>query len=169
LRKAVFFDRDGVLNELINRDGGLYSPQSLDQFKIYDNAKDVVGQLRNKGFLSIVVSNQPDIARGKLNKKELNEMTKLLVSELMIDDVFYCYHDDEDECLCRKPLPGLLIQAKEKWNINMDESFMVGDTWKDGDAANRAKVNFFLLDKNYNLDYKTSKRIDSLEDIFELI
>ena len=169
MRKAVFFDRDGVLNELINRDGGLYSPQSLDQFKIYDNAKAVVDQLRNKGFLSIVVSNQPDIARGKLNKKELNEMTKLLVNELMIDDVFYCYHDDEDECLCRKPLPGLLIQAKEKWNINMDESFMVGDTWKDGDAANRAKVIFFLLDKNYNLDYKTSKRIHSLEDIFELI
>ena len=120
-------------------------------------------------FLSIIVSNQPDIARGKLDKKELDKMTKKILKNLKVDDIFYCLHDDLDYCYCRKPLPGLIMNAKNKWNINLEESFMVGDTWKDGSAAKEAKVNFFLLNKNYNLDCKQFKRINSLEDLFELI
>ncbi len=169
MNKAIFFDRDGVLNELIQRDGGFYSPQSFDQFKIYDNAKNIINELKQRGFLSIIVSNQPDIARGCLNKIELDKMTKVLFNELMIDDIFYCTHDDSDLCDCRKPAPGLLIQAAEKWKIDLQKSFMVGDTWKDAEAAKNANVNFLLLNRDYNLDCDSPNRINCLEDIFNYI
>ena len=169
MTQAVFFDRDGVLNELIKRDGGFYSPQSFDQFKIYETAKFVINELKQIGFLSIVVSNQPDISRGHLIQTELDKMTNVLFNKLKIDDVFYCTHDDSDLCTCRKPSPGLLIQASDKWNIDLEQSYMVGDTWKDVEAAKNARVDFFLINKNYNLDCDTPKRINTLEDIINFI
>jgi len=169
LNRTVFFDRDGVLNELIKRDGGFYSPQSFDQFKIYETAKFVINELKQRGFLSIVISNQPDIARGYLKQIELNKMTKILYDELLIDDVFYCTHDDSDGCNCRKPKPGLLIQAVEKWNIDLQNSYMVGDTWKDAEAAKNVKVDFMLLNRDYNLDLRCSHRINNLKDVFKYV
>ena len=169
MNRTVFFDRDGVLNELIKRDGGFYSPQSFDQFKIYETAKFVINELKQRGFLSIVVSNQPDIARGKLKKLDLNKMTEELFNRLKVDDVFYCTHDDSDGCKCRKPAPGLLTQAAEKWNIDLQNSYMVGDTWKDADAAKNVNLKFFLLNAEYNLDYNSSNRINNLKNIFNHI
>ena len=169
MNRTVFFDRDGVLNELIKRDGGFYSPQSFDQFKIYETAKFVINELKQRGFLSIVVSNQPDIARGYLKQTELNKMTKILYDELLIDDVFYCTHDDSDGCNCKKPNPGLLIQAAEKWNIDLQNSYMVGDTWKDAEAAKNVKVDFMLLNRDYNLDLRCSHRINNLKDVFKYV
>ena len=169
MTRAVFFDRDGVLNDLVQRDGGFYSPQSFDQFKVYEIANFVIDELKQKGFLSIVVSNQPDIARGKLKKLDLNKMTEELFNRLKVDDVFYCTHDDSDCCKCRKPAPGLLTQAAEKWNIDLQNSYMVGDTWKDANAAKNVNVKFLLLNAEYNLDYDSSNRINSLKDIFNHI
>ncbi len=169
MNRTVFFDRDGVLNELIKRDGGFYSPQSFDQFKIYETAKFVINELKQRGFLSIVVSNQPDIARGYLKQTELNKMTKILYDELLIDDVFYCTHDDSDGCNCRKPAPGLIIKAAEKWNIDLQNSYMVGDTWKDAEAAKNVKVDFMLLNRDYNLDLRCSHRINNLKDVFKYV
>ena len=169
MNRAVLFDRDGVLNKLIKRDGGFYSPQSFDQFKIYETAKFVINELKQRGFLSIVVSNQPDIARGKLKKLDLNKMTEELFNRLKVDDVFYCTHDDSDGCNCRKPKPGLLMQAAEKWNIDLQNSYMVGDTWKDADAAKNVNFKFFLLNAEYNLDYNSSNRINNLKNIFNHI
>jgi len=169
LKKTIFFDRDGVLNELVQRDGGFYSPQYFDQFKIDDNAKIVIDDLKQKGFLSIVVSNQPDVARGNLEISELDKMTEVLINKLIIDDVFYCTHDAADDCICRKPAPGLLIQAAEKWKIDLQKSYMVGDTWKDAEAAKNVNVNFLLLNTDYNLNYKNSNRINSLKDIINHI
>lgn len=169
MNRAVFFDRDGILNKLIFRDKGYFSPQFFKQFDITTKAIFVIKELKQQGFLSIVVSNQPDISRGKLSKLELDKMTKELVEKTSVDDVFYCFHDDHDNCFCRKPKPGLLISASKKWNINLNESFMVGDTWKDAEAAFNAKVEFFLLNKNYNSDYYSENRINDLEEIIKLI
>ena len=169
MNRAVLFDRDGVLNKLIKRDGGFYSPQSFDQFKTYDTAKNVINELKQIGLLSIVVSNQPDISRGQLIQTELDKMTKILFDELSIDDVFYCIHDDHDNCNCRKPKPGLLMQAVKKWNINLQESYMIGDTWKDAEAAKNLNVKFLLLNAEYNLNYDSSNRINSLKEIFNHI
>jgi|TARA_Y100000310_G_C20680091_1_gene815406 D-glycero-D-manno-heptose 1,7-bisphosphate phosphatase len=169
MKKAVFFDRDGVLNELISRDGGFYSPRSVEDFQLVPEAEDVINTIKSEGYLCIAVSNQPDVSRGYLERSELNRMTQILSSTLQVDDVFYCRHDDSDECVCRKPAPGLLFQAKEKWNLGLGHSLMVGDTEKDLEAAERAGVNFFLLDCIYNRSVQTEKRIASLRDIIDFL
>ena len=169
LNKAVFFDRDGVLNELIKRDGSFYSPRCLDDFHLFPLVGDVINKIKSVGYLCIVVSNQPDIARGYLKKSELNSMTRLLSLSLDLDDILYCLHDDLHECGCRKPLPGLLFQAKEKWNLDLSSSFMVGDTIKDLEAANGADVEFCLLDRPYNRSVQAEKRIVSLRDIISFL
>ena len=169
MKRAVFFDRDGVLNELVFRNGGFYSPQSFAQFKIMDSPGLVINKLKKKGFLCIVVSNQPDISRENLKKIELDKMTKVLKNFLIIDDVLYCMHDDIDNCSCRKPLPGLLIKAAKKWEIDLKKSFMIGDSLKDYDAAKNAKVDFILLSNNYNIDIQCSNKINNLKDIFKYI
>ena len=169
INRAVFFDRDGVLNELVRRDGGYYSPRNLSTFKIISNSIEVTQYTKSLGYLNIVISNQPDVARGYLNITELDKMTEVLLHHLTIDDVFYCIHDDSDLCECRKPAPGLFIQAAEKWKINLQKSNMIGDTWKDMDAAKNANVKHLLLDRDYNLNYESPNRINNLKDIFNHI
>ena len=169
MNRAVFFDRDGVLNELVKRDDGYYSPRDSSNFKIISNSIEVTKYTNSLGYLNIVISNQPDVARGYLNKTELDKMTKVLFNELMIDDVFYCTHDDSDLCNCRKPAPGLFIQAAEKWKIDLQKSYMIGDTWKDIEAAKNANVNSLLLDRDYNLDCDSRNRINNIEDIINYI
>ena len=169
MNRAVFFDRDGVLNELVKRDGGYYSPRISSHFNIISNSIAVTRQTNALGYLNIVISNQPDVARGYLNRTELDKMTRLLMDELIIDDVFYCTHDDSDLCNCRKPAPGLFIQAAKKWKIDLQKSYMIGDTWKDTEAAKNENVNFFLLGRDYNLDYDCTNRINHIKDIFNLI
>ncbi len=162
-QKAVFFDRDGVLNHLVRRDDSFYSPQKFEDFHIVDEAKEVVNLIKEMGFLTIVVSNQPDISRGKLKQSELDQMTDKLFDALGIDDVFYCTHDDDNDIGCRKPAPGLFYTAQKKYNIDLNKSFMVGDTWKDVDAAKKAGISMILLDKEYNHKLKGIKRVGTLK------
>lgn len=168
MNKAIFFDRDGVLNELVKRDGGYYSPREISKFKIVPNSIEVTNFTKSKGYLNILISNQPDIARGFLSLSCLNTITESLQAELDLDDVFYCIHDS-NMCDCRKPLPGLIYQAQSKWDIDLTKSVMIGDTWKDGEAAMTAGVKFLLLDRDYNKDYDCPNRINSIEDILKLI
>ena len=164
MNKAIFFDRDGVLNELIKRDGGNYSPREFSKFKIIPNSIEVTNYTKSKGYLNIVISNQPDVARGYLTKFDLDKMTKMLFNKLTIDDIFYCLHDD-NECECRKPLPGLIFSAQSKWNIDLTKSVMVGDTERDLGAAQNSGVKFYLLENEYNRNLKTENRIKNLENI----
>jgi len=169
-RRAVFFDRDGVLNELISRDGSFYSPQTFNDFHIVSKAEDVVNRVRNMGFITIVISNQPDISRGKLKQSELDKMTTLLINKLNIDDIFYCTHDDSNDTGCRKPAPGLLLAAQKKYKINFNESYMIGDTWKDVEAAKNAGIaTTILLDMEYNQDLKEVIRVKNLLDVIPII
>lgn len=168
-QNAVFLDRDGVLNKLVVRDGSFYSPQSFNDFHIIDDAKEVINRVHKLGYLVIVVSNQPDISRGKLEQSELDKMTSMLFENLKVDDVFYCTHDDDNDTGCRKPAPGLFLAAQNKFNINFKKSFMIGDTWKDVGAAKNAGIAMILLDKNYNQDLKDVIRVKRLPDIISLI
>ena len=165
MNRAVFFDRDGVLNKLVFRDGDYYSPRNINNFKLYNDAAKVIQAVKDKGYLSIIISNQPDVSRGMLTKSMLNKMTKQLFDKLKIDDIFYCIHDDPDAKGCRKPAPGLIKKAQKKWNIDLKQSFMIGDTEKDKGAANNAGVNFFLISRDYNNNIITSNRISKLTDI----
>ena len=169
MNRAIFYDRDGVLNELVKRDGGYFSPRVLSQFKIIENSIKVTNFTKSKGYLNIVVSNQPDVARGYLKKIDLDNMTKIMRSKLTIDDVFYCLHDDNDMCKCRKPLPGLILFAKEKWDIDLNKSIMIGDTKKDYFAAKNSNVKFYLLDNKYNISFKIVNTITDISGIINKI
>ena len=168
MNKAIFFDRDGVLNELIKRDGGYYSPREFSKFKIIPNSIEVTNYTKSKGYLNIVISNQPDVARGYLTKFDLDKMTKILCDKLNIDDVFYCLHDD-DMCECRKPLPGLIFDAGSKWNIDLNKSVMVGDTEKDYYTAKNSNIQFYLISHTLNLNFKAENRINDISEIINII
>ena len=168
-QKAIFFDRDGVLNKLVSRDGSFYSPQTFEDLEIVDEAREVIKLVHGMGYLAIVISNQPDISRGKLEQSELDKMTGLLFEELNVDDVFYCTHDDDNDTGCRKPAPGLFYMAQEKYNIDFSLSFMIGDTWKDVDAAKNAGIAMILLSKNYNKDLVVENTVQNLSEAVSLI
>lgn len=168
-QKAVFFDRDGVLNHLVKRDGSYYSPQIFEDFNIVGEAKEVVSIVQEMGFLALVVSNQPDISRGKLKQSELDKMTEMLFTKLSLDDVFYCTHDNNNDTGCRKPVPGLFFTAQKKYNIDFNKSFMIGDTWKDVEAAKNAGISMILLRKDYNKELVVENDVQSLSEVVSLI
>ena len=144
-RRAVFFDRDGVLNRLVSRDGMQAAPQRIEDFHLIPDAARLVGQVRQAGFLAFVITNQPDIARGLLPERDLESMTAALRGAVPLDDVMICPHDDPDQCACRKPKPGMLVTLSERWNVDLKRSFVVGDSWKDIEAGQRVGCKTILL------------------------
>jgi D-glycero-D-manno-heptose 1,7-bisphosphate phosphatase len=137
-RRAVFLDRDGVLNEAVVRGGRPYSPAGLHELVIPSDVPDALRALRAEGFALIVVTNQPDVARGIQRQAVVEEINAALRAQLPLDAMFVCYHDDSDGCACRKPKPGLLFQAAAEHGIDLARSFMVGDRWRDVEAGRRA-------------------------------
>jgi len=168
-QKAVFLDRDGVLNRIVMRDGLPCSPRSLDEFEWEEGAARVVEGLKREGFFTVVVTNQPDIARGKMGKGVLDIMTERLYEELHVDEVRVCSHDDGDLCHCRKPKPGMILDAVEKWDIELSCSFIVGDSWKDMEAGRSAGCGTILLDRAYNQGVMCDYRVAGLEEAVRVI
>jgi D-glycero-D-manno-heptose 1,7-bisphosphate phosphatase len=148
-RRAIFFDRDGVLNHAIIKDGKPFAPVTLDELEIFHDASTVLQGLKDVGFLLIGVTNQPDVARGITPRETVEAINKKLMQELPLDDIRVCYHDDADKCHCRKPLPGLLIDAANEFGIDLTKSIMVGDRWKDIEAGHSAGCKTILLGGDY--------------------
>ena len=151
--KAVFLDRDGVLNNSIIVDGKPYPPKSLDELIIPEGVKEGLKQLTQHGYVLIIITNQPDVARGKTKIEVVNSINNYLQQKLLIDDVFCCIHDDSDNCNCRKPKPGMIIEATKKWNIDIANSYMVGDRWKDIETGKNAGLKTILINYGYNEKY----------------
>jgi D-glycero-D-manno-heptose 1,7-bisphosphate phosphatase len=147
--KAVFLDRDGVINQAIVRDGKPYPPKSLKSLKIISGVNDSLQSLISNGWKVIVVTNQPDPARGFTSRREVEKINDHIKQVLSITEVFTCYHIDKDRCYCRKPKAGLLIFAAKKYKINLNNSYMIGDRWKDIEAGNRAGCKTFFIDYSY--------------------
>ena len=131
MNKAIFLDRDGVLNKTIFRMGKERAPYSLGEFQLFDGVEDALTLLKNKGYLLIVVTNQPDVARGWVEMERVTEVNNRLGTLLPLDEIKACFHTDKDDCSCRKPRPGMLVEAQKKWNIDFSQSFMVGDNFTD--------------------------------------
>ena len=142
--RAVFLDRDGVLNKNFVRDGVPYPPQSLSEFEILPNVPEALQQLKDAGFLLVVVTNQPDVARGTQAISVIHEIHEALRREINVDDIYMCIHDG-DGCVCRKPKPGMLLSAAKAHDINLKNSFMVGDRWKDIVAGSSAGCKTVLV------------------------
>jgi len=148
--KAVFLDRDGVLNEAVIRDGKPYAPAALAELQLVPHAAEALARLKGAGYLLIVVTNQPDVARGTQTMATVEALNRELSSRLPLDEVRVCPHDDADRCQCRKPAPGLLLDAAHDWGIELERSVMVGDRWRDVEAGRRAGCATVFVDSGYS-------------------
>ena len=149
MKKAIFLDRDGVINKAFIKDGLPKSPNSLSELKILPGVKESILRLKELDFICLVVTNQPDVPRGKINKNTVIEINNFLLKEIKLDDFFVCYHDDNDNCDCRKPKPGLLLEASKKWNVELKKSFMIGDRWRDIQAGEKIGCKTIFIDYKY--------------------
>jgi D-glycero-D-manno-heptose 1,7-bisphosphate phosphatase len=150
LRKAVFLDRDGVLNHAIIRARKPYPPQTLEELVLLPGVESACAALRAAGFLLVVVTNQPDIARRTQSRIAVDRMNRWLQRQLNLDAIKVCPHDDSDGCSCRKPKPGLLLNAAEEMRIDLGASFIVGDRWRDIEAGRLAGCTTVWLNRNYD-------------------
>ena len=148
-RRAVFLDRDGVINRAPLRDGLPHPPERLEELRVLPGVRRALERLRQAGFLLIVVTIQPDVARGSQQRDTVEAINRALCARLPLDDLRVCYHDDVDGCDCRKPQPGLLLEAARDWGIDLAASYMVGDRWKDIEAGRRAGCRTVLIDRHY--------------------
>ena len=147
--RAVFLDRDGVINRAIVCDGKPYPPENIASLEILPQVPEALALLKKAGFLLIVVTNQPDVARGKITRDDVETIHQHMASILPIDAFFTCYHDDADNCQCRKPKPGALLAAADQYKIDLQNSFMVGDRWRDVEAGTQAGCRTIFIDYGY--------------------
>ena len=153
--RAVFLDRDGVLNEALVRDGKPYPPMSVGEVVVPADVPDALARLRRNGFRLVVVTNQPDIARGLQSRETAYAINEHLRNRLQLDAVEMCEHDDVHNCDCRKPKPGMLLRAAQRDRIALAESFMVGDRWRDIEAGRRAGCRTILIGDGYGEGLKS--------------
>jgi D-glycero-D-manno-heptose 1,7-bisphosphate phosphatase len=146
VNRAIFLDRDGVINQSIVINGKPFAPTKLEHFKILPGVIEALNRFKNAGFKTVVVTNQPDITTGKQTWKSLNEIHDYLLLNCKIDLIKVCSHTGEQLCGCRKPHPGMLTEAAHELGIDLSESFMIGDRWGDIKAGQSAgcKKNFFI-------------------------
>lgn len=169
--KAVFLDRDGVVNKAVVKDRKPYPPANLTELEILPGVALALNNLYKRGYKLIVVTNQPDVARGTVRLETVKEINAFLQSRLPIDDFFCCFHDNSDGCECRKPKPGAILSAAQKYDIDLTQSFMVGDRWRDIEAGISAGCKTIFLDYGYDekqpmyLDY----RVQSLYEASQII
>lgn len=149
-KRAVFLDRDGVINRAIVHDGKPFPPSNLQELEILLGVKEALQELHNENWLIIVITNQPDVARGSKTIMDVEIINQYLQQHLPIDEIRSCYHDDNHYCLCRKPLPGAILAAAERHEIDLSLSYMIGDRWKDIEAGKRAGCKTIFIDYGYN-------------------
>jgi D-sedoheptulose 7-phosphate isomerase len=169
---AVFLDRDGVINRALVRDGKPYAPAAMEELDIPPEVPEALRALKAHGYKLLVVTNQPDVGRGKQSRQTLDEIHQDLRQKLPLDDILVCCHTDEDKCDCRKPLPGMLLEAASKHEIDLSSSFMVGDRWRDVEAGYNAGCKTILIDYGYAErlpDHDPDVRVKSLREAADWI
>ena len=145
-------DRDGVLVVPMFRDGRSFAPRTLTEFAIFPEAAQCVRRLKSAGFKVVVVSNQPDVGAGRVTREVVDEMNARLRESMPLDAVKVCYHTREQRCACRKPLPGMLLEAALEMDIDLSSSIMVGDRATDVEAGARAGCRTAFIDLGYSAE-----------------
>ena len=148
-KPAVFLDRDGVLNHVVLRDGKSYPPPSVDELTLISSSIKACQQLSQAGFLLVGATNQPDVATGKATRDQVEAINTIVRDAMGLQEMRVCYHQDSDDCQCRKPKPGLLLDAARDLDIDLSKSIMVGDRWKDVDAGYAAGCRTVFIDQGY--------------------
>jgi D-glycero-D-manno-heptose 1,7-bisphosphate phosphatase len=147
---AVFLDRDGVLNRAVVRQGKPYPPESIAELELLPRVPEALRLLRGAGFRLFVVTNQPDVGSGKQTRAVVEKMHASLRAMLPLDDIRVCYHVDADGCPCRKPKPGMLLDAARDWGVALVDSVMIGDRWRDIEAGKAAGCRTILVGTGYD-------------------
>lgn len=150
--KAVFLDRDGVIIANVERAGRPVAPTTLEDFQIMEGAAENILRLKAAGFAIIVATNQPDVATGLTRRETVDTMHAELFRHLAVDDIKVCFHTDAASCACRKPKPGMLLEAAAERGIDLAASFMVGDRWRDIGAGQAAGCTTIFIDYGYKQD-----------------
>lgn len=165
-KRAVFFDRDGVLNEAVVKDGHPFPPPNLAALRVDPSASACIARLRDAGFAIVVVTNQPDVARGTVDRGVVESINTRLAETLGIDAVYVCYHDNADQCACRKPKPGMLLAAAADHGIDLERSYLVGDRWSDVAAGREARCKTVWIERGYaeRTPEAPDARVSSLTD-----
>lgn len=164
--RAVFLDRDGVINRAEVYEGKPFPPASVADLEILPGVVDALNNLKKSGFLLIVVSNQPDVSRGKTRRVDVESINNALTKQLPIDRFIMCYHDTSDGCDCRKPLPGMLLEGAREFDVDLTSSYMVGDRWRDMEAGVAARCKTVFIDYGYDekqpeiCDYRVTSLAD---------
>lgn len=170
--RAVFLDRDGVLNKPFVQDANPHPPASVAELEIYDGVRESLLTLRERDYQLIVVTNQPDVRRGKVDRAVVESINHSLQNQLPLDAIEVCYHDDEDACDCRKPKPGMIVRSAERFGVNLKKSFLVGDRWRDIEAGTRAGCTTIFVDRGYREGLKGARpkhTVRSLPEAVQLI
>ena len=149
---GVFLDRDGVINRALTRAGKPYPPTSLSEFEILPGVPEACATLKAAGFFLVVATNQPDVGRGTLKQKVVEEIHGFIRRQLPIDRIEVCYHagKGQSDCDCRKPKPGMLLHAANELGIDLAQSWMVGDRWRDIDCGHAAGCRTILIERGYD-------------------
>jgi D-glycero-D-manno-heptose 1,7-bisphosphate phosphatase len=145
MKQAVFIERDGVLNRVRVERQHQVSPLTLEEFHVNQGIVPSLKLLKAAGLLLIATTNQPGLSRGYQSRRELDRMHEALLRTFPLDDILVCAHDETDRCPCRKPKPGLLVEAQFKWQVDLDRSFVISDKWQDAEAARTAGCLSLLL------------------------
>ena len=171
MRKAIFFDRDGVLVKTDTKSGSPVAVNDKNNLEFATNQINLFEELKSKGFLFFLFTNQPDVARGKALKVEVDLINTKVAKRYLLDDIFVCYHDDVDNCMCRKPKNGLILEAKDKYGLNLNQSFVIGDRWRDMDAAENSNCKSVFIDHNYSEKYPSKFKFsfDNINDAMQFI
>ena len=144
-QRAVFLDRDGVLNRTFVREGVSHPPQRAEDFELLPGVVAAARRLSAAGFVLIVVTNQPDVARGTQTRQRVEAMNDIVRRELPVLEVVTCFHDAADGCSCRKPKPGMLREAARRWRLDLGRSYLVGDRWSDVAAGQTVGCTSLLI------------------------
>jgi D-sedoheptulose 7-phosphate isomerase len=172
LQRAVFLDRDGVLNKAVMKDGKPHPPANAAELELAPEAAKALGDLKARGFKLVVVTNQPDVARGITTREAVEGIHAKLAAALPVDQILVCYHADADNCDCRKPKPGMLLRAARLHNIDLAGSFMVGDRWRDVEAGQNAGCRNIFIDGGYDereAERPADARVHSLREAVDWI
>ena len=174
MSRAVFFDRDGVINKAIVKNGLPYPPLYPEEVEIIPGLIEVTNMLTQNDYKVIGITNQPDVARGIQTRDNVEKINKVILDQVLgITQIYTCYHDDADGCQCRKPSPGLLFQAAVEYSIELTDSYFIGDRWRDIEAGQRAGCRSILVDYGYSCEKTRNCQPDyiikTIEDLLDII
>ena len=171
MKRAVFFDRDGVLVRSLVRDRKPFAARTLEEFEILPESGDVTGRLAEAGFQLVVFTNQPDVGNGLVERPVVEEMNRILQQTLSLTAVKACFHSQTDGCACRKPKPGMLTEAAREFDLDLSQSYVIGDRKGDIEAGKAAGCFTIFIDRRYREQSPedADKRVNSLAEAGDLI